>query len=60
MIPEEFAATRKMVNSSSGSYAKRFGITREKYEKISRKIVDVVHGRGLTTKEIIKELGKGS
>ncbi len=60
MIPETFAATRKMVGSSSESYAKQFGITREKYEKISRKIVNVVHGRGLTTKEITKELGKES
>ncbi len=60
MIAEAFAATRKMVSSSSGSYAKRFGITREKYEEISRKIVDVVHGRGMTTKEITKELGRGS
>lgn len=60
MIPEAFAATRKIVISSSGSYAKRFGINREKYEEISRKIVDIVHGRGLTTKEITRELGKES
>lgn len=60
MIPVAFAATRKIVQSSSGSYARQFGITGQKYEKISGKIIEIVHGRGLTTKEITKELGKES
>ncbi len=60
MIPAAFAATRKIVESSSWSYARQFGITSQKYEKISGKIIEIVHGRGLTTKEITKELGKES
>jgi len=48
MIPAAFAATRKIVQSSSWSYAKQSGITMEKYEKISKKIIEIVHDRGLT------------
>ena len=60
MIPAAFAATRKIVQSSSWSYARQSGITGQKYEKISGKIIEIVHGRGMTTKEITKELGKDS
>ncbi len=60
LIPTAFAATRKIVQSSSWSYARQSGITGQKYEKISGKIIEIVHGRGLTTKEITKELGKES
>lgn len=60
MIPAAFAATRKIVESSSWSYARQFGITVQQYEEISEKIIELVHDRGLTTKEITKELGKES
>ncbi len=60
MIPAAFVSTRKIVQSSARSYAKQSGITGQKYDKISGKIIEIVHGRGLTTKEITKELGKES
>lgn len=52
-----FAATKRMLEMPSDKYTKYLGLTKQNYESISEKIVEIIHDHGLTTKEIKKELG---
>jgi hypothetical protein len=56
MIPIVYAATKKMIEDISERYTKTFGVTFNDYDKISKKILNIIGERGLTTKEIKEEL----
>jgi len=51
-IPVAFAATSQMAEVTSERFYRYLGITPGSYERISRKILNVLKGRGLSTKEI--------
>ncbi len=56
MVPTVFSATRKMVDIISERHYKYLGITEQQYEEFSKRIMEVIKGQGLTTKEIKQEL----
>lgn len=56
MISAAFAATRRLVEPASEQYSKFLGISQEQYEETSRKILKILVGRGMTTKEIKRAL----
>ncbi len=61
IVPKEilstaFAATRKTAEPASEQYSKFLGISHEQYEETSRKILRILRGRGMTTKEIREAL----
>ena len=55
-IPTVFAATKKMVSDISERHYKYLGISEKKYEEISKKIMKIIKGKGMSTKEIKNEL----
>ena len=57
VISTAFAATRKLMEPASEKYSKYLGISQKKYEETSRRIMRILEGRGMATKEIKKVLG---
>jgi hypothetical protein len=56
-ISAAFVATRSLVEPTSEQYSKFLGISEKQYETISKRIMKILEGRGMTTKECKKELG---
>ncbi len=56
-ISAAFVATRSLVEPTSEQYSKFLGISEKQYETISRRIMKILEGRGMTTKDCKKELG---
>lgn len=57
MISSVFSATRRLLEIPSESYMKFLGISHQEYEEISKRIIRIMDGQGLTTKEIKNEIG---
>lgn len=62
ILPKEtisgaFAATRGSVEPASEQYSKFLGISEKQYEEISWRIMRILEGRGMTTKEVKEALG---
>jgi len=55
-IPIAFAATRRIIEPTSEKYSKYLGITQKEYEEASKKILVVLKGKRMTTREIKKVL----
>lgn len=55
-IPMAYAATSHMAEVTAARFSKYLGITPTQYVRISNKILKVLRGRGLTTREIKKKL----
>ena len=55
-IPVAFAATSQMAEVTSERFSKYLGITPTQYTRIANKILKILRGRGLTTREIKKKL----
>jgi len=55
-IPVAYAATSQMAKVTAAWFSKYLGITPAQYVRISNKILKVLRGRGLTTREIKKKL----
>jgi hypothetical protein len=51
-IPLAFAATSRLGGMTSERYYRSFGFSPRDYDRISNKILDILKGRGLSTKEI--------
>ncbi len=58
-IPVAYAATSQMAEVTAARFSKYMGITPTQYARISNKILKVLKGRGLTTREIRKKLRTG-
>jgi uncharacterized protein YcaQ len=56
MIPVAFSATRKSVELASEKYSQYLGVTREKYESVSRQILTILKGKAMDTSEIKQSL----
>jgi hypothetical protein len=56
MIPIAYSATRRMAEPASERYAEYLGVTKEQYEEAAKTILEILKGRGMTTKEIKKTL----
>lgn len=57
IFPAVFSATRSMVDLISRRHYKFLGVTEQQYEETSKKILNIIQGQGMTTKEIKQELG---
>jgi len=55
-ISEVFSATRGMLEQRFGPYLEYLGMTKNDFEEASRSILEVLKGKGMTVKEIKKEL----
>jgi hypothetical protein len=55
-IPLAYAATSQMAELTSERFSKYLGITPTHYARISNKILKILRGRGLTTREIKQKL----
>ncbi|UCE21639.1 MAG: AlkZ family DNA glycosylase [Candidatus Aminicenantes bacterium] len=55
-IPEVFSATKGMLEQRLGPYLEHLGMTRKDFEEASKSILEVLKGKGMTVKEIKKEL----
>lgn len=55
-IPVVYAATSQMAELTAERFSKYLGITPTQYARISNKILKILRGRGLTTREIKKKL----
>ena len=55
-LPVAFAATGKMAEVTSERFSEYLGITPTQYGRIANKILKILKGRGLTTREIKKKL----
>lgn len=55
-IPVAYAATSQMAEVTAARFSKYLGITPTHYARISNKILKILRGRGLTTREIKKKL----
>ena len=55
-ISEVFSATKGMLEQRLGPYLEHLGMTRKDFENASRSILEVLEGKGMTVKEIKKEL----
>ncbi len=55
-IPVAYAATSQMADATAVRFSKYLGITPTQYVRISNKILKLLRGRGLTTREIKKKL----
>jgi hypothetical protein len=55
-IPVAYAATSQMAEVTSERFSKSLGITPAQYTRIAHKILKILKGRGLTTREIKKKL----
>jgi hypothetical protein len=56
IIPVAYAATSQMAEVTAARFSKYLGITPTQYVRISNKILKLLRGRGLTTREIKKKL----
>lgn len=56
MIPIFYTATKKMVEKASKQYAEFRGFSSEKYEEISKSILDILKSREMTATEIKRTL----
>ena len=59
MIPIAFSATRRTGELASERYAQFLGVTKAQYEETSQRILEILKGRGLATREIKKALKTG-
>jgi len=55
-ISEVFSATKGMLEQRFGPYLEYLGMTKNDFEEASRLILEVLKGKGMTVKEIKKEL----
>jgi hypothetical protein len=55
-LPVAYAATAQMAEVTSARFSKYLGITPTQYARISNKILKILKGRGLTTREIKQKL----
>jgi predicted DNA-binding transcriptional regulator len=55
-ISEVFSATKGLLKQRFGPYLEHLGMTEKDFGKASRSILDVLEGKGMTVKEIKKEL----
>ncbi len=55
-IPEVFSATKGMLEQRLGPYLEYLGMTKKDFEDAARSILEVLKGKGMTVKEIKKEL----
>jgi hypothetical protein len=55
-IPVAYAATSQMAEVTAARFSKYLGITPTHYARISNKILKILRGRGLTTREIKQKL----
>lgn len=55
-IPEVFSATKGMLEQRLGPYLEYLGMTEKDFEDAARSILEVLKGKGMTVKEIKKEL----
>ena len=55
-IPVAYAATSQMAEVTAARFSKYLGVTPTQYVRISNKILKLLRGRGLTTREIKKKL----
>jgi hypothetical protein len=55
-IPVAYAATSQMAEVTAARFSKYLGITPTQYARISNKILKILRGRGLTTREIKQKL----
>ncbi len=55
-IPVAFAATSQMAEVTAARFSKYLGITPTHYARLSNKILKILRGRGLTTREIKQKL----
>lgn len=55
-IPVAFAATSQIAEVTAARFSKYLGITPTQYARISNKILKILRGRGLTTREIKQKL----
>ena len=56
MISIGYSATKKMSEIASERYSRYLGVSKEEYDEISRQILALLKGRGMTTTEIKKAL----
>jgi len=56
MIPAAYSATMKMSEMNSERFMSYVGVSKEEYETASKRILKILAGKGLTTKEIKSEL----
>ena len=56
MVSIAYSATKTMVELASEHYSRYLGVTKKEYNKLSRRILRLLKGRGMTTKEIKNEL----
>jgi hypothetical protein len=55
-LPVAYAATSQMAEVTAARFSKYLGITPTQYARISNKILKILKGRGLTTREIKQKL----
>jgi hypothetical protein len=56
MLSIGYSATKKMSEIASERYSRYLGVSKEEYDEISRQILALLKGRGMTTTEIKKAL----
>jgi hypothetical protein len=56
MLSIAYSATKMMVELASEHYSRYLGVTQKEYTKLSQLILQLLKGRGMTAKEIKKEL----
>ena len=56
MISIAYSATKNMVELTSERYSRYLGVTKKEYHKMSKLVLKVLKGRGMTAKEIKNEL----
>ncbi|UCC57815.1 MAG: AlkZ family DNA glycosylase [Candidatus Bathyarchaeum sp.] len=56
MIPIAYSATKKMVKLTSERYSRYLGVSQKEYVKMSKLVLEVLKGGGMTAKEVKNEL----
>jgi len=56
MIPIAYSATKNMIEPTSEHYATYLGVNKKQYQQISKQILKILKGKGMTTNEIKKSL----
>ena len=56
LILTAYSATNRIVEITSERYSQNLGVTKEQYMETSKEILELLKGRGMTTKEIKNEL----
>ena len=59
MIPIAFSATRRIGELASERYAEFVGVSKAQYQETSQKILEIIKGKGMATKEIKATLKTG-